>query len=306
VEPALAWESADLGSILERERGAVEAALGRATELCWPDPASPVARAIRYALEGGGKRLRPILFVRAFRALRGAAPDAVYDAACSIELIHTYSLVHDDLPCMDDDGLRRGRATTHRVFGTRVATVAGAAMIPAAFRVLAEGLARLGGGAVVGPMAQELGLGAGAAGMVGGQVLDLEAEGRALDVAALDGIHRRKTGALFVSACRMGGLAAGGRTETVAALGSYGAALGLAFQVTDDILDETGETDILGKDAGRDRARGKATVPALLGLDGARQRAQRAADEAVAALARVGLRDASLEALARFAVERDR
>jgi geranylgeranyl pyrophosphate synthase len=155
-------------------------------------------------------------------------------------------------------------------------------------------------------MAQELGLGAGAAGMVGGQVLDLEAEGRALDVAALDGIHRRKTGALFVSACRMGGLAAGGRTETVAALGSYGAALGLAFQVTDDILDETGETDILGKDAGRDRALGKATVPALLGLDGARQRAQRAADEAVAALARVGLRDASLEALARFAVERDR
>jgi farnesyl diphosphate synthase/geranylgeranyl diphosphate synthase type II len=246
--------------------------------------------------------------VAAYRAILGRdGGPGIYDVACSLELIHTYSLVHDDLPCMDDDVLRRGRPTAHRVFGSARATVAAAAMIPAAFVVLDRGATALG----LEPhqraqLARLLAHAAGAGGMVGGQVMDLDAEGSQPDLARLEAIHRRKTGALFVGAAQLGGLAAAANAVTIAALGEYGGSLGLAFQVADDILDETGAASITGKDGGRDRALGKATFPALLGLEGAKERARAAAVQAVAALQRAGVHDEVLEALARFAVERDR
>jgi geranylgeranyl diphosphate synthase type II len=295
-------------AVLADESAAVGLALGRVVRECWGAAEQGVAATIRYALEPRGKRLRPVLCVAAYRAiLGGEGGSGIYDVACSLELIHTYSLVHDDLPCMDDDALRRGRPTAHRVFGSARATVAGAAMIPAAFLVLDRGATALG----VEPrqradMANVLARAAGVGGMVGGQVMDLDAERSRPDVARLEAIHRRKTGALFVGAAQLGGLAAGASPETVRALGAYGGSLGLAFQVADDILDETGAASITGKDAGRDRALGKATFPALLGLEGAKDRARAVAAESVAALERAGVHDEMLLALARFAVERDR
>lgn len=293
---------------LAADRAAIEDALQRAVARLWHDADDPVERAIRYALEGGGKRIRPVVCVAAFRAVgAGPVPSAMLDVAAALEIVHTYSLVHDDLPCMDDDALRRRRPTTHRVFGTPCATLAGAAMIPAAFRLLDAGLTALGQPAERRrAAARELGRAAGAGGMVAGQVLDLEAEGRPVDAVTLEATHRRKTGALFVGAARLGGIAADAAPDRLEALGVYGAALGFAFQVADDILDEVGATAVIGKDAGRDRALHKATYPALLGLDGAKRRARDAAAEAVAALTRAGLDDVVLTELARFAVERDR
>jgi len=264
-----------------------------------------LVEAIEYSVLGPGKRVRPLL-TYATGELLHVAPAPLDAIAAAVELVHAYSLVHDDLPAMDDDDLRRGRPTTHRAFDEATAILAGDGLQALAFEILCcdESLA-------ASPTTQIrvitwLARAAGPAGMVGGQMLDLAAEGKALDEHALEDMHRRKTGALFVAAARLGAIAAGAPRDTVEAFGAYGAALGLAFQVADDILDETGATTRLGKDAGRDRALDKATVPALLGLEGARRRAADAARDATEALARAGVRDAALEALARFAVERDR
>jgi len=291
---------------LAEQRPAAEAALLRVAQgLAGRDP---LREAVRYALGGPGKRLRPILCVAAYRAVGGPGPDAaVHDLAVALELVHTYSLVHDDLPCMDDDALRRGRPAVHRVFGAHVAMVAGAALIPLA-------LARVARAALALELAEtratrlvvELAQGAGAAGMVGGQLLDLEAEGHAPGLDEVDGIHARKTGALLAAAARMGGVAGGAEDGIVHALGRYGQALGLAFQITDDVLDVAGDPAVLGKAAGRDSAHDKATYPALLGLDGARVRAGKAAADAIAALRGAGIESHELEGLASFAAERDR
>jgi geranylgeranyl pyrophosphate synthase len=269
----------------------------------------PVAGAIRYALDAGGKRLRPVLCLAAMEAAggTGGSRTARLRAACALELVHTYSLMHDDLPCMDDDDLRRGRATTHRVFGTRTAMIAGLALIPLACRVLRDAAIGMGAGeerardAVV-----ELCRGAGAAGMVGGQLLDLDAEGAAVGDAALRRIHAMKTGALFRAACRVGGVLGGGAPSTVDALGSFGAHLGLAFQITDDVLDVTMDSDALGKTAGKDAGSAKATFAAQLGVPGARRAAASEIESALAELAAAGLHSPVLEALARFAADRDR
>src|SRR5690606_30532404 len=228
---------------LERERAAADAAVRRALDAL-PEGDGPVVQAVRYALAGGGKRLRPVLCAGAWRAVAGREPPAaVYDAAAAIELVHTYSLVHDDLPIMDDDDLRRGRPTVHRVHGTAVAMAAGAALIPFAAGRLTAAAQALGlEEDVVAAVGRELARAAGAGGMVGGQLLDLEAEGHALTVDALEAIHARKTGALFVASLRTGGLLARGSTAQVDALGEYGAALGLAFQIADDVLDETADS----------------------------------------------------------------
>jgi geranylgeranyl diphosphate synthase, type II len=297
-----------LAAYLAGERILAEAALERAVRVLWPVESGRLEQAIRYALAAGGKRLRPILCVAAYRACGGDAADAAaHDAAVPLELIHTYSLVQDDLPCMDDDALRRGRPTTHRVFGSGVATVAAAAMIPAAFVALDAAARALGvAGKRYAELVRTLARGSGAGGMVGGQVLDLEAEGRQPDLAALLAIHRHKTGALFAAATRMGAVLAGAPAPVITALTDYGHAFGLAFQVADDLLDETGATATLGKDAGRDRALHKATFPALLGLEGARIRADQAAARAERALRAEDIRDDILEELVRFAVDRDR
>jgi geranylgeranyl pyrophosphate synthase len=293
-----------LDSFLDAERSRVEDALD---DTIASAGAGPVGTAARYALEAGGKRLRPILCVAAYRAVRGEASTAVYRLASALELIHTYSLIHDDLPSMDDDPVRRGRPATHIAHGVATATVAGAALIPAAARAADRAGVDLGLDAGVRRrIVRALCRAAGAAGMVGGQLLDLEGEGRALTVDELLRIHRLKTGALLSVSPVLGGLAAGMSEAVRHALAVYGVSLGLAFQIADDILDVTGSTVVLGKTAGRDAALSKATFPALTGIDGAREWAVREVETAGAALDAVGLRSDELRALAAYAVERDR
>ncbi len=285
------------------DRAAVDGALIALCARALGDVPRVIGDAIRYSLLGEGKRLRPLLVLAAYRA-SGGQGDATLLAA-AVEVVHAYSLVHDDLPCMDDDAVRRGNATTHVVFGVAVATVAGVAMVPLAARAALEGAEALGLPAEVRrAIVRELMSASGAGGMVGGQLLDLETEGRDLTVRELERIHRAKTGALIRAAVRIGGRAAALDDAGMAALTRYGEAVGLAFQIADDVLDATSTTEALGKTAGRDAARGKRTYPALLGVDGARERAAALAEEGCAALVGVGVRPAELTELARFVVAR--
>lgn len=263
----------------------------------------PVIDAIRYSLAGEGKRLRAILVMAAHRAAGGARD--VSGLAAAVEVVHAYSLVHDDLPCMDDDDMRRGRATVHKVYGVGAATAAGMAMVPLAARAARDAAAEIGlSAAVQGAVVRELMHASGATGMIGGQLLDLEGEGLALDLEQLERIHRRKTGALIVAAMRLGGLAAEAGAPMLDALAHYGASVGLAFQIADDVLDVTATTDQLGKTAGKDIAYQKSTYPALLGVAGATARAEALVREACAALATQGALTPELEQLARFTVSR--
>ncbi|HSJ09740.1 MAG TPA: farnesyl diphosphate synthase [Longimicrobiales bacterium] len=271
------------------------------------DGKDPVSSALRYAVTADGKRLRPILCLAAFEAAGGERREVHVIAATCIELVHTYSLVHDDLPCMDDDDLRRGRPTAHRIFGTPAALLAGAALIPLACRLLHDaglgsGLGDAGSAALV----RELCSGAGAAGMVGGQVLDLEAEHRDVTLDELRRIHAMKTGALFRAALRIGALLARAPGAQVDALGDYGARLGLAFQIADDLLDVTMDAAALGKTPGKDREAGKSTFVALLGIDGARAAAAAEAAAARAALEHAGVATPLLHTLLGVAVHRNR
>ena len=261
------------------------------------------ADAIRYSLLGEGKRLRPILALAAYEAAGGDGDASALAAA--VEVVHAYSLVHDDLPCMDDDDVRRGRPTVHRVYGVRAATAAGLAMVPLAARAASDAATALGiARAAVGEIVRALMRASGAGGMIGGQLLDLEAEGRALSLAELERIHAAKTGALITAAVTVGGIAAGASRAVLDALEGYGRRVGLAFQIVDDVLDVTATTDELGKTAGRDVALGKSTYPALLGVHGARARAEALVDEACEALAGEGLLTVTLEHLARFSISR--
>jgi geranylgeranyl diphosphate synthase type II len=284
------------------DRAAVQASLARfCAEYL---PVTPrAAEAMRYTLMGEGKRLRAVLLLAAYRAAGGTG-DAT-DLAAAVEVVHAYSLVHDDLPCMDDDDVRRGRPTVHRVYGVATATAAGLAMVPLAARCVEEAARQLGlPPAAGGTILRELMRAAGANGMIGGQLLDLEGERLALSLAELEHIHRAKTGALVTASVRLGGLAAGADEPVLAALGQYGAAIGLAFQIADDVLDVTATTDQLGKTAGRDLALQKSTYPALLGVDGARARATALVEEACGALERMDLLTPALEHLARYTVNR--
>lgn len=264
---------------------------------------SSTADAIRYSLLGEGKRLRAILLLEAYRACGGTA-DA-RDLAASVEVVHAYSLVHDDLPCMDDDDMRRGRPTVHRVYGVPVATAAGLAMVPMAARsawhaALALGLPEGEAAAIV----RELMQASGGGGMIGGQLLDLEAEGVHLTVDALERVHRLKTGALITASVTLGARAARSTPAQRDALARYGSAIGLAFQIADDVLDITSTTDQLGKTAGRDLDLHKSTYPSLLGIEGAVAKAVALVEVGCAALAEERLLTPTLEQLARFIVER--
>jgi geranylgeranyl pyrophosphate synthase len=303
VSASVAFET---GAFLARERQRVNAALALAADDAVRGAPDALREPMRYALATPGKRLRPILCAAAWRAVRGAEPgDAVYRLACAVEVVHTYSLVHDDLPCMDDDALRRGRPTVHVVFGNTRAMLAGAALIPAAVRVLDAAARELGLGADARrALVLELCRAGGAEGMVGGQLMDLAGEARRLDAGALEDIHRRKTGALLAASLCLGGRAAGAGDAELAALATYGADLGLAFQIVDDVLDVVGDAAALGKTAGKDESAGKTTYPALFGLDGSQSRAAGFISEAVAALHAAGIRSEELEALARYVVER--
>ena len=288
---------------LAAARAAIDAALEEfcATFLGGMPPA--VADAIRYSLLGEGKRLRPVLVLAAFDAAGGRG-DATRLAA-AVEVVHAYSLVHDDLPCMDDDDMRRGRPTVHKAFGVRAATAAGLAMVPLAVRCALAGTEALNlDDRAARRVVSELMRASGAGGMIGGQLLDLEGEGRALTLAELERIHNAKTGALICAAVRIGGIAAAASDDRIAALGVYGRAIGLAFQIADDVLDVTETTDVLGKTAGRDAVLQKSTYPALLGIEGAKARAHALVDEGCAALRAAGLLTEQLEHLARYVVAR--
>jgi geranylgeranyl pyrophosphate synthase len=266
-----------------------------------PPPDGP---ALAYALRSPGKRVRAALVIAAYRSIGGRAP-AIAGVAAAVETVHTYSLVHDDLPCMDDDDLRRGRPTTHRRFGVPVATRAGYLLVPVAARVLAEAAAGLGLDARgLGRMASTLFQAGGVEGMVGGQWLDLAAEGRLLEPAELTAVHRGKTGELIRAACILGGLAGGAGERAIAALSAYGREIGLAFQIADDVLDVSGTSDQLGKTAGRDQVLAKSTYVRVLGVAGARREAERLAGRAVAHLESGGVPSGSLGALAQYIVTR--
>jgi geranylgeranyl diphosphate synthase, type II len=291
------------GERFAAERAAVDEALATFAERYLCSMQGPVADAVSYSMLGEGKRLRAILLLSAYRAAGGRGDASPLAAA--VEVVHAYSLVHDDLPCMDDDDMRRGRPTVHRAFGIPAATSAGLAMVPLAARAATDAARALGlDDARSGAIVRELMQASGAGGMIGGQLLDLEGEGAPLTLAALERVHRMKTGALIGASVRIGGLAARAGDVTLQAFGRYGAAVGLAFQIADDVLDVTSTTDELGKTAGRDAALRKSTYPALLGLDGARARAQKLSGEACAALREAGIHSAELEALARFVVDR--
>ena len=256
---------------------------------------------VRYSLLGEGKRLRPTLVFAAHEALHGPSSPGVAELAAAVEVVHAYSLVHDDLPCMDNDDLRRGRPTAHRAFDVPRATRAGYEMVALAARVLAHGLGTLGLPTERNrEISLELFRAAGAGGMIGGQALDLEAEARSLPVAALEEVHRRKTGALIAASCVIGGLSAASAPSHIEGLRAYGEAIGLAFQIADDVLDATATSDQLGKTAGKDAAHAKATFVTLLGVGAARAEAERLAAKAVDHLRDVGLVSPILVELAHY------
>ncbi len=294
--------TSELNAFLAGTRSAVEGVIGRWAALAREeDPI--VGPAIAYALESPGKRLRPALLMAAYRELQGRGP--AEELAASVEVVHCYSLVHDDLPCMDDDDLRRGRPTTHRQFGVAQATEAGFRMIPLAARVLAAGARRLGlSRAVLQGLAKELFAAAGARGMIGGQALDLEAEGRKLTLPELERMHRAKTGALIAASAAMGAMAAGADPTRVAAVRSFGEDVGLAFQIADDLLDASASSAELGKTAGKDQRQQKATFATVLAPPEALDEARRLVSGAVDRLRGAGVDSSLLAELAHFMVER--
>jgi geranylgeranyl pyrophosphate synthase len=292
----------DLAAYLEARRAEIDAALDRILTDSAASCPPVIADAMRYSVMAGGKRLRPVLTLAAAEAVAPAAGTdddtarrRALPAACAVELIHTYSLVHDDLPAMDNDTMRRGRPTSHVVFGEGMAILAGDGLLTLAFEVMgsatfsekmgSDPVSRLRSLAVIARAA-------GPAGMVGGQAIDLQAVGQAnqLDVSELTGMHARKTGALITAAAASGAIMAGAPDDTVAGIASYADELGLAFQIVDDILDVEGESAALGKTIGKDAAAGKPTFPALFGLDESRRMAEDCVARAVNALDEAGLK----------------
>lgn len=292
--------SFDLSAYLEARRGRIDDALAAQVEAWKQDAPAGLVEAMGYSLLAGGKRIRPILVLAAFEACGGAGKreGLALDFAVALECIHTYSLIHDDLPAMDDDDLRRGRPTCHVLYGEATAILAGDALLTEAFARLGKGVE-----AERARLVALLARAAGAGGMVGGQALDLGLEGRP-SIEKVQEVHRLKTGALLRVATEGGAVSAGAAEERVEALARFGERLGLAFQIADDILDVVGDTQEMGKRQGGDMARGKATYPALVGLERARQLALEAKAEALATIEALGARAEPLRALARYVVER--
>jgi geranylgeranyl diphosphate synthase, type II len=287
---------------LEAGRKLTDAALERL--LPGPDERpSSIHRAMRHSVFAGGKRIRPILCMEAARAICGNLPDGIDELGAAIEMLHTYSLVHDDLPALDNDDLRRGRPTCHKVFGEAIAILAGDALQTQAYQVLAQlkcsAEARVG---IIAEIARQTGT---INGMIGGQVVDLEAEHKRPDAETLEYIHKSKTAALITASVVSGGMYAGAPGEHVEALRAYGEAIGLAFQIVDDILDVTQTSEQLGKTAGKDVASEKATYPALFGIEKSRQKAASLLEASSKALERFQLRGDALRALAKFLIERE-
>ncbi|HEY7913739.1 MAG TPA: farnesyl diphosphate synthase [Blastocatellia bacterium] len=266
-------------------------------------PPEQIHRAMRYSLLGGGKRIRPVLTLAAGEAF-GAATGELMPAACAVEMIHCYSLIHDDLPAMDDDDLRRGRPTCHKVFGEAIAILAGDALLTHAFRVLADHT--LAGDAtrqvrVIREVASAAGT---VNALIGGQVADIENEGEQVSADTLEYIHRSKTGAMISASVVVGGIIAGASQSQIEQLRAYGERIGLAFQIADDILDVTSTSEQLGKTAGKDAAAHKATYPAIFGLKASEDRARKLVIEAIEIISSLGINGEILEEVARLIIAR--
>jgi geranylgeranyl diphosphate synthase type II len=295
-----------LTQVLEQGRAAADAALERLLPLATQHPTS-IHQAMRHSVFAGGKRLRPILCMEAGRLIgaasrAGALPSGIEDVGAALEMLHTYSLIHDDLPALDNDDLRRGRPTCHKAFGEATAILAGDALQTQAYEVLAQiqcsAEARV---AIIREVAHATGT---IDGMIGGQVVDLEAEHKKPDLATLEYIHRSKTAALITASVVSGGMYAGATDAEIGKLRTYGQSIGLAFQIVDDVLDVTQTSEQLGKTAGKDTAAEKATYPALFGVKESIQRADDLVDQACAQLDSFGEAAETLKALARFLVKR--
>lgn len=293
----------DLKTYLTEKAALVDAALDR--YLPGPDTLpEKLHQAMRYSVMAGGKRIRPIL-VLASCTSAGGREEFALPAACALEMIHTYSLIHDDLPAMDNDDFRRGRPTNHKVYGEATAILAGDALLTEAFELLSD--AKINSEVPAPALLRVIHIMArcaGSTGMVGGQVVDMESEGKEIDFPTLEYIHTRKTGALMLASVQCGALLGAADESVFSALTRYGSAAGLAFQIADDILNVVGDSATLGKSAGSDAERGKATYPALIGLEASRDRARELKDLALAALEPLGEKAEPLRAIARYIVER--
>lgn len=290
--------SADLAAYVDAQQPAIDAALDRWLPAA-EGPAARLAAAMRYSVFAGGKRLRPVLVLLA-SDLCGGSRDMAIAPACAMEMVHAYSLIHDDLPAMDNDDFRRGRPSCHKAFGEATAILAGDALLTLAFEILAQPPC----GRVAASLVAELARGAGYAGMVGGQMADMAFEGGEPTAEAVAFIHSHKTAALMGAALRLGAIAAEAPADTVARLGRFGERLGLAFQIADDALDVEGSREEIGKTAGKDASSGKVTYPAVYGLAESRRRAAQLIGEAIGELEPFGPRADLLRGLARYAIAR--
>ena len=264
-------------------------------------------KAIQYSLFAGGKRIRPVLSMAAFEAVGGRG-EGILPFACAVEMIHTYSLIHDDLPALDNDDYRRGKPTCHKVFGEAIGILAGDALLTEAFRLMTNQSLQgpsFRDGELVLDVTHEVAQASGMLGMVGGQVLDIESEGKEVDFPTLQYIHTHKTGALILVSVRVGAKLGGAREDSLKALTRYGERIGLAFQIADDILNVEGKAALLGKKTGSDLSRGKATYPALLGLEESKRRAEELIELAVDAIRPFGPEAEPLREIARFILSRE-
>ena len=298
-------EQSDIETYLKEKKKQVDRALDEALPESGTFPPR-LHQAMRYCLFAGGKRLRPILALASAEAV-GGSPEHIVNEACALELIHTYSLIHDDLPAMDNDDYRRGCPATHKKFGEGVAVLAGDALLTEAFRVLSGGLGQ--GRHTPEKMLAVIRLVAdacGSNGIIGGQVVDLESERKAIDQDTLEYIHTHKTGRLIEASVMMGGVLAGGNTDQLRCLKVYSSAIGLVFQITDDILDVLGSTEALGKEVGSDTQRGKATYPGIMGMDEAQRMQKVLYRKAVNAIETFDNRSDPLREIARIIIERNK
>jgi geranylgeranyl diphosphate synthase type II len=296
----------DINRYLQEKREIVDLALERyfPTEEEIP---SNLYKAVRYSLFAGGKRIRPILSIASFEAVGGKG-DRILPFACALEMIHTYSLIHDDLPAIDNDDYRRGKPTCHKVFGEEIAILAGDGLLTEAFRLMtnrsAKDLSSSDKGLVL-DLINEVARAAGVFGMVGGQVADIESEGKAVDLPTVQYIHTHKTGAMILASVRLGAKLGGAEEEILKALTRYGESLGLAFQIVDDILNVTGKASLMGKKTGSDLSKGKATYPSVLGVEESKRRAKELVKLAVDALRQFGPEAEPLREIAGFVIARE-
>lgn len=268
------------------------------------EPSSKLCQAMRYSLLGGGKRIRPILAIAAFEAV-GGETEAIFPFACALEMVHAYSLIHDDLPAMDNDDFRRGQPTTHRVFGEAIAILAGDALLTEAFHTISCGASDHDIDAALAiDIVREVSFAAGVSGMVGGQAVDMESEGRDVNLPTVEYIHTHKTGALILACVRIGAKLGQASSDQLEAITKYGERIGLAFQVIDDVLNLTGQKSELGKDVRSDEARKKATYPALVGVTESKRLAECLVDEAITSIEIFGKNADPLRGIARYLIRR--